>query len=43
MTDAQRLSVLTPLGVSWVVLQPSANTNLDCPYKNSAVSVCRLR
>jgi hypothetical protein len=43
MTDAQRLSVLIPLGVSWVVLQPSANTNLDCPYKNSAVSVCRLR
>jgi hypothetical protein len=41
-TDAQRFSVLRPLGVSWVVLQSSATTRFDCPYSNSAVKVCRL-
>jgi hypothetical protein len=41
-TDAQRLSTLHSLGVSWVMLQPSATTRFDCPYSNSAVKVCRL-
>jgi hypothetical protein len=42
-TDAQRLAALTPLGVSWLVLQSTAITHLDCPYRNAAVTVCRLR
>jgi hypothetical protein len=29
-------------GVTWVVLQPPGIAGLDCPYKNSAVQVCRL-
>ena len=41
-TDAERLSTLDSLGVSWVMLQPSATTGFDCPYSNSAVKVCRL-
>ena len=41
-TDAQRLSTLHSLGVSWVMLQSSATTGFDCPYSNSAVKVCRL-
>jgi hypothetical protein len=41
-TDAQRLSALRSLGVSWVVLQSSATTRFDCPYANSAVKLCRL-
>ena len=42
-TDAMRTSALAPLGVSWLVLDAHASTNLDCPYTNSAVKVCRLR
>jgi hypothetical protein len=42
-TDAARTSALAPLGVSWIVLDTRASTNLDCPYTNSAVKVCRLR
>jgi hypothetical protein len=42
-TDAQRIAALTPLGVSWLVLQSTASTHLDCPYRNAAVTVCRLR
>jgi hypothetical protein len=40
---AQRLAALTPLGVSWLVLQSTATTHLDCPYHNAAIQVCRLR
>jgi hypothetical protein len=29
-------------GVTWVILQHPGITGLDCPYKNSAVQVCRL-
>jgi hypothetical protein len=42
-TDADRMAALSPLGVSWVVLQANAQTNFDCPYANAAVRVCRLR
>jgi hypothetical protein len=41
-SDAERLSTLRPLGVSWVMLQAAATTRLDCPYSNSAVKVCKL-
>ncbi len=29
-------------GVSWVILQQPGNDDLDCPYKNTVVMVCRL-
>ena len=41
-TDAQRLHLLVPLGVTWIVLQRFNPTRLDCPYTNPAVKVCRL-
>jgi hypothetical protein len=37
--DYHRLQ--TEFGVNWVVVQKPV-TGLDCPYQNSAVSVCRL-
>jgi hypothetical protein len=43
MTDTERLRVLQPLGVSWVVLDSRAETKLDCPYANGSAKVCRLR
>ena len=42
-TDAERMSALRPLGVSWVVLQAEASARFDCPYSNSSVKVCKLR
>jgi hypothetical protein len=42
-TDAARIAALRPLGVSWVVLQATAATQLACPYRNGAVQVCRVR
>jgi hypothetical protein len=29
-------------GVDWVVLQPRGAAGMDCPYRNSAVIVCRI-
>jgi hypothetical protein len=40
--DAQRLAVLRPLGVTWVVLERGAVTAFLCEYTNEAVKVCRL-
>jgi hypothetical protein len=40
--DAERLAVLRPLGVSWVVLERPALTGFACGYANEAVKVCRL-
>ena len=41
-TDAQRLAALRPLGVTWLLLESAAATQLQCPYANSAVKLCRL-
>jgi hypothetical protein len=41
--DAARIAALRPLGVSWVAMAADAATNFDCPYRNAAVRVCRLR
>jgi hypothetical protein len=41
-TDGQRIAALRPLGVSWIVLESAAATAFDCPYRNAAVTVCRL-
>lgn len=43
MSDAERVARLTPLGASWMVLPASAQTAMPCPYRNSAVLVCRLQ
>jgi hypothetical protein len=40
--DAKRLSLLRPLGVTWVVLERGAVTGFLCDYRNEAVKVCRL-
>jgi hypothetical protein len=42
-TDSQRIRALGPLGVSWIVLESGAATSFDCPYRNAAAKVCRLR
>lgn len=42
MSDAERIARMVPLGASWVMLPESARTALRCPYRNEAVSVCRL-
>jgi hypothetical protein len=42
-TDDQRIAILAPLGVNWVVLPAGISTQLFCPYSNSAAQVCRLR
>jgi hypothetical protein len=43
MSDAQRIARLTSLGASWMVLPANAHTAMPCPYRNSAVLVCRLQ
>ena len=42
MDDAERRRRLEPLGVHWLVLQRAATTELECPYRNAMVEVCRL-
>jgi hypothetical protein len=39
-TDFERLQ--SKYGVSWVVLRQPGHADLDCPYKNATVMVCRL-
>jgi hypothetical protein len=38
--DYRRLQ--TDFGVNWVVLETPLRTELECPYENRAVAVCRL-
>ncbi|MEO6830131.1 MAG: DUF6798 domain-containing protein [Acidobacteriaceae bacterium] len=40
LADFQRLKA--EYGVSWVLLQQPDNVDLECPYQNRAVKVCRL-
>jgi len=42
-SDEVRAAKLKPLGVSWVVLEAGSTTAWDCPYRNEAVKVCRVR
>jgi hypothetical protein len=42
-TDAERISALSPMGVTWLVMDSQAATALDCPYANSTLKVCRLQ
>jgi hypothetical protein len=41
-SDASRITVLRPLGVSWIVLPDTAATSFLCDYSDEAVKVCRL-
>ena len=40
--DAQRMKILAPYHVDWVVLSATQPTSLSCPYQNSLVRVCQL-
>ena len=42
-TDSMRRATLSPLGVTWLVLDAHALTALDCPYTNSTVKICHLQ
>jgi ABC-type uncharacterized transport system permease subunit len=42
ISDQERISRLRPVGVTWLLLSSSATTQFDCPYRNSAVIVCRM-
>ena len=42
MTDSERSLTLAPLGATWLLLPPSADTAFPCPWHNRAVKVCRM-
>lgn len=42
MTDAERVTILAPLGATWVLLPPDAATSFPCPYRNGVAMVCRM-
>jgi hypothetical protein len=42
LSDEERVRRLKPAGVTWLLLASNATTQFDCPYRNAAVSVCRL-
>lgn len=41
-SDTARIARLTPFGVTWLLLPPSAATGFACPYRNRVLKVCRL-
>ncbi len=42
ISDQDRVARLRPVGVTWILLSANAETQLYCPYRNTAVAVCRL-
>jgi hypothetical protein len=42
ISDQERVARLRPAGVTWILLSSAAATQLQCPYRNAAVTVCRL-
>jgi len=40
--DQARIARLKPAGVTWLLLNSRASTQLACPYHNAAVMVCKL-
>lgn len=38
----EHLETLRAFGVNWIVLSVQSTANLECPYQNSEVRVCRL-
>ncbi len=41
-SDSTRAAKLAPTVVSWLVLSSDAHTELDCPYANQSMKVCRM-
>ena len=41
-SDAQRIKILAPYHVDWVVLSATQATSLPCPYQNAVVRVCQI-
>jgi len=42
MDDTARIARMKPAGVTWVILRPSANTRLNCPYTDRDIRICRI-
>jgi hypothetical protein len=42
ISDQERIARLRPAGVTWILLSADAATQLNCPYRNPAVEVCKL-
>ena len=42
ISDAERVACLRRLGATWVVLDADARTELECPYANASVRICRI-
>ncbi len=42
MPNTQRHTQLTPLHVTWIVLQTNSQTAWSCPYVNATVKLCRV-
>lgn len=42
ISDQERIARLKPAGVTWLLLSSRSSTQLDCPYRNTAVMVCEL-
>jgi hypothetical protein len=42
ISDQERVARLRPAGVTWILLRADSATRLECPYRNTAVIVCRL-
>jgi hypothetical protein len=43
ISDQERVARLKPVGVTWLLLSASAKTQFDCPFRNGAVMVCKLK
>jgi hypothetical protein len=41
-SDAARRAALAPVGATWLLLPPTAETALPCPWRNSAIQICQL-
>lgn len=42
MSDADRISRLSPFGATWLLLESNTATNFPCPYQNAVAKVCRM-
>ncbi len=42
LDDVSRIKRLSPYGVTWLLLSSHASTSFACPFRNTAVAVCRM-
>ncbi len=42
MIDSERIATLAPLGATWLLLPPNANTEFPCPWRNRVLQVCNM-